>query len=107
MTDYWLPYWWDTISDWSDCAACLEYFGTPCTGCEVPPGLLAIACLVGGGTTTVAGNCRGNQTIIGTRQTRAVERMTGLNNVQVNGTPVGRLQNLNVNVENNLNRNQR
>lgn len=83
---YWLPKWWDWIEDWSDCRSCLRQFGTPCVSCKIPPGLLGIACLVGGGTATVAGNLRGNQTITSPQQARAAQRATS-QNVQVNVQP--------------------
>lgn len=69
---YWLPQWWGWIDqDWSRCQACLEYNHGTCISCEVPPGLLAIACLNGGGTTTVAGVMRGNVGIETAQQARA------------------------------------
>ncbi len=76
MTDYWLPTWWGWIEDWSRCRACLEYNHTPCTSCEIPPGILGIVCLVGGGTATVAGNLRGNQSITTAQQAQAASRMS-------------------------------
>lgn len=72
---YWLPKWWDAVSDWSDCRTCMAYNGSPCASCEVPPGLLAMAQLVGGGVATVAGNARGNQTIVDQRQAQAAARV--------------------------------
>jgi len=68
---YWLPSWWD----WTDCAACLRYNHTPCASCEIPPGVLAMVQLVGGGVATVAGAPRGNTAVTSQRQARAVERM--------------------------------
>lgn len=72
---FWLPTWWSWMSDWSGCLPCMQQFGTVCPSCEVPPGLIAIACLVGGGTTTVTGNLRGNQAIATARQAQAAARM--------------------------------
>jgi len=72
---YWLPKWWSAVSDWSDCRTCMAYNGSPCASCEVPPGLLAMAQLVGGGVATVAGNARGNQTITSQRQAQAAARV--------------------------------
>jgi len=43
---------------------------------EIPPGMLAVAQLVGGGTTTVCGNLRGNTAITSQKQAQAVQRMT-------------------------------
>lgn len=68
---YWLPPWWD----WTDCAACLKYNHSPCVSCEIPPGVLAMAQLVGGGVATIAGAPRGNTAVTSQRQARAVERM--------------------------------
>lgn len=75
MTDYWLPTWWDWIEDWSRCRACLEYNHVPCTSCEIPPGMLGLACLVGGGTAVIGGNLRGNQTIATGQQAQAAAQM--------------------------------
>ena len=44
-------------------------------GDEIPPGMLAVACLNGGGTATVCGNLRGNTAIASARQAQAVQRM--------------------------------
>lgn len=83
MTDtqptYWLPTWWGWIDNWDQCQTCIRYNGTPCVSCEIPPGLLGIACLVGGGTTAIAGNIRGNATITSQRQARAAVRVSGAN----------------------------
>jgi hypothetical protein len=47
---------------------------------EIPPGMLGIAILVGGGTTTIAGSTRGNTTIDGgEQQINASIRANGLN----------------------------
>ncbi|SEO70790.1 hypothetical protein SAMN05216388_101763 [Halorientalis persicus] len=44
---------------------------------EIPPGMLAMAQLVGGGTALVCGNLRGNTAITSQRQAQAAGRMTG------------------------------
>ena len=75
--NYWLPSWWNWMQDWSDCAICLEYNHTPCASCELPPGLLGLVCLVGGGTATVAGTMRGNVGIESAQQARAAARVSG------------------------------
>lgn len=49
---------------------------------EIPPGMLAIACVrpeFGGGTQVVCGNQQGNTAITSSRQAQAVNRMTGGN----------------------------
>lgn len=75
---YWLPRWWGWIDqDWSRCQACLEYNHTTCISCEVPPGLLAIVCLNGGGTATVAGAMRGNVGIETPHQACAAAQVSG------------------------------
>lgn len=78
---YWLPPWWNWIDNWDRCRTCLAYNGTPCASCAIPPGLLAMAQLVGGGTATVAGNLRGNATIASARQARAATRQHGTGRV--------------------------
>lgn len=87
MTEYWLPSWWGWIDRWDRCQTCLAYNGTSCAGCEIPPGLLGLAQLVGGGTATVAGNLRGNATIRNQQQARAAGRVAdtrvGSSNVDV------------------------
>jgi len=75
MVNYWLPTWWGWIDNWSDCRTCLAYNGSPCASCEIPPGMLGIVQLVGGGTATVAGNIRGNATIATQRQAQAATRV--------------------------------
>jgi hypothetical protein len=65
------------MSNWSDCATCLQYNGTPCASCEIPPGLLALAQLVGGGTATVAGSMRGNCGIANAQQAQAAATQHG------------------------------
>jgi len=72
---YWLPEWWDWFERWGECFTCLKYMHTPCASCEVPPGLLALAQLVGGGTEIVAGNHRGNATIRSRKQAEAAARV--------------------------------
>lgn len=70
MTDYWLPEWWF----WPDDPAA-----------EIPPGLLAIACVrpaFGGGTEVVGGAMRGNTQIHSTRQAEAAARQHGVQSVQ-------------------------
>lgn len=47
---------------------------------EIPPGMLAIACIrpeFGGGTAVVCGNLQGNTTIASAQQAQAVDQMTG------------------------------
>jgi len=80
---YWLPKWWDAVSDWEKCRTCIRRNGSPCVSCEVPPGLLAMAQLVGGGVATVAGNMRGNQTITSQRQAQAAARVPGPSTIDV------------------------
>mgnify|MGYP000197523413 CR=1 FL=1 len=46
-------------------------------GDDIPPGMLAVACLNGGGTQVVCGNLRGNTAIPTAAQAQAVNRMTG------------------------------
>lgn len=75
MTNYWLPSWWGWIEDWSRCRTCLEYNHVPCASCEIPPGMLDLACFVAGGTATVAGNLRGNVTIATAQQAQAAAQM--------------------------------
>lgn len=65
MTEYWLPDWWDWPTDPS---------------AEIPPGLLALACLrpaFGGGTAVVAGGMHGNAAITSQRQAQAAARQHG------------------------------
>jgi len=85
MTDpnYWLPSWWNWIEDWSDCRACLEQFGTTCTSCEIPPGMLGLVCLVGGGTAAVAGSMRGNVGIHSQQQAVAAARVSSPTQVSI------------------------
>lgn len=73
--NYWLPTWWNWIEDWSRCRACLEYNHAPCASCEIPPGMLGLACLVGGGTAAIAGQMRGNITITSHPQAEATARI--------------------------------
>lgn len=49
---------------------------------EIPPGMLAIAQLNGGGTATVAGSLRGNTTIASNAQAQAAARQHGAGAVQ-------------------------
>lgn len=93
---YWLPSWWG----WTDCMACLKYNKTMCTSCEIPPGLLAMACLVGGGVATVAGSKRGNIAVGSARQAAAANRMPGPN-VRTGGQSFS-VTDVNVSVESNL-----
>lgn len=91
---YWLPSWWDWMSRPAD---------------EIPPGLLALACLVGGGTAVVAGSMRGNTAIASARQAQAAARQHGAAavnrqldrqaDVQVNGQSVGRVTDLDVSID--------
>lgn len=80
---YWLPEWWDAVSDWAKCRTCIRRNGSPCVSCEVPPGLLGMAQLVGGGVATIAGNARGNQTITSQRQAQAAGRVPSANAADV------------------------
>lgn len=77
MVDYWLPSWWGWIDNWDRCSTCLAYNGSPCAGCEIPPGMLGLVQLVGGGTAAVAGNLRGNATIASQQQAQAASRVSG------------------------------
>jgi len=88
MTDddqptYWLPQWWGWMDNWDQCSTCLAQNGTPCVSCEIPPGLLGLVQLVGGGTAAVAGNLRGNATIVNQRQAQAAARVTSAQEVNV------------------------
>lgn len=78
MTDYWLPEWWDWIEDWSECLTCLQYNHSRCISCEIPPGLLAMAQLVGGGVATVGGSMRGNCGIVNAHQAQCAARQHGV-----------------------------
>ena len=84
MVDYWLPTWWGWIDNWDQCSTCLAYNGSPCAGCEIPPGMLGLVQLVGGGTAAVAGNLRGNATIVNQQQAQAAARLPGVSSQQVN-----------------------
>lgn len=84
MVDYWLPSWWGWIENWDQCSTCIQYNGSPCAGCEIPPGMLGLACLVGGGTAAVAGNLRGNATIASQQQAQAAGRVPGVSRQEVN-----------------------
>lgn len=97
--DYWLPSWWGWIDSWSRCRTCLKYNGSPCASCELPPGLLGIVCLVGGGTEVVAGNMRGNVSIANQQQAAAASRMD-------RGHPASQKRQININVNANINRNK-
>lgn len=65
-------------------------------GDEIPPGMLAIACLNGGGTATVCGNLRENTAITTAQQAQAVQRMTqssiSIGNVQADVDDVQELR---------------
>lgn len=105
---YWLPEWWDWMEDWSQCLTCLEYNHTPCTSCEIPPGLIALACLVGGGTATIAGAMRGNVGIHSHQQAKAAARVSSIEAVNQQLDRQQRQININVNnVNRNVRRNQR
>jgi hypothetical protein len=84
MVDYWLPAWWGWIENWDQCSTCLAYNGSPCASCEIPPGMLGLVQLVGGGTAAVAGNLRGNATIASQQQAQAAGRVPGVSRQQVN-----------------------
>ena len=73
---YWLPEWWGWMEDWSSCIACMQYNHSRCLSCEIPPGLMALACLVGGGTAVATGGMRGNVGIANQRQARAAGDLT-------------------------------
>lgn len=88
MTDprevtFWLPTWWDWHQNWDECQTCIQYNGAPCASCEIPPGLLALGCLVGGGTAVVGGSIRGNATIASQRQANAAARQHSVEQVNV------------------------
>lgn len=80
---YWLPEWWGWMQDWSGCIACMRYNHSRCMSCEIPPGLLAMAQLVGGGTATVAGEMRGNVGIENQRQAKAAARVSSAQEVNI------------------------
>ena len=82
MVEYWLPDWWGWMDNWDQCSTCLAYNGSPCASCEIPPGMLGLACLVGGGTAAVAGNLRGNATIASQQQAQAAARVESAAAVQ-------------------------
>lgn len=73
---YFLPAWWDWMSRWGDCLPCLR-FGRRCPSCEIPPGVMALAQLVGGGTAVVSGSMHGNAGIHTARQATAAARQHG------------------------------
>lgn len=81
MVDYWLPTWWSWIDNWHCCQTCLEYNGTPCASCQIPPGMLGMVQLVGGGIAEVAGNLRGNAMIATERQANAAARVSSAGRV--------------------------
>lgn len=80
---YWLPSWWGWIDNWAQCRTCLRYNHSPCVSCEIPPGMLGLVQLVGGGTAAVAGNLRGNATIASHQQAVAASRMVRPRNVNI------------------------
>ena len=84
MVDYWLPSWWGWMDNWDQCSTCIQMNGSPCASCEIPPGMLGLACLVGGGTAAVAGNLRGNATIASQHQAEAAARVPEVSPTQVN-----------------------
>jgi len=81
---YWLPAWWGWLDNWDQCSTCIAQNESPCVSCEIPPGLLGLACLVGGGTAAVAGNIRGNAAIASQQQAQAAARVPGVSRQQVN-----------------------
>ena len=97
MTEYWLPSWWDWMQDWSDCIACMKYNHSRRLSCEIPPGLLGLAQLVGGGTAAVAGRMSGNVGIASARQAKAAARVSGAEAVN---KQIQRQQNVTVNIQN-------
>lgn len=100
---YWLPSWWGWMQDWSKCTTCLKYNHTPCMSCEIPPGLIGLACLVGGGTVAVAGIMRGNVGIHNQQQAQAAARVSSAE--KVNRQLQRQQHTININV-NNANRNK-
>lgn len=98
---YWLPEWWEWMSDWSQCITCLKYNHSSCVSCEIPPGFLGLAQLVGGGTATVAGIMRGNVGIHNQKQAQAATRVSCTEKVN---RQLHRQHQININV-NNVNRN--
>lgn len=101
---YWLPTWWNWMQDWGQCIECIEHNHIPCTSCEIPPGLLGIACLVGGGTAAVAGNMRGNVGIVNQCQAKAAARVSSAEKVN---RQIQRQRQININVNVNQNKIQR
>lgn len=104
---YWLPSWWGWVEDWGRCITCLEHNHTPCVSCEIPPGLIGLACLVGGGTATITGTMRGNVGIVNQRQAQAAARVSSAEKVN---RQLQRQQQININVNQNKirrNRNDR
>jgi len=95
--NYWLPPWWGWMQDWGGCIECLKYNHSACLSCEIPPGVLALAQLVGGGTAAVAGSMRGNTTIASGRQAQAATRQHGAQAVENQLSQQKRELNLNVN----------
>lgn len=76
MTYFW-PSWFDWVDGWDP-------------GDDIPPGMLALACLVGGGTTVVGGSLRGNTAITSDRQMAAACRQHGAGAVAQQGTDLRR-----------------
>jgi hypothetical protein len=67
--DYWLPTWWHWPTD---------------PAAEIPPGLLAIACIrpcFGGGTAVIGGAMRGNTHIASAQQAEAAARQHSVQEV--------------------------
>lgn len=79
----------------------MQYNYSRCISCEIPPGLLAMAQLVGGGTTVVGGSMRGNVGIVSDRQAQAAARQHGVEPVN---RQLNRQIDINVNRELNTNR---
>lgn len=103
---YWLPEWWGWMQDWSKCITCLEYNHSPCLSCEIPPGMLGLACLVGGGTAAGAGQLRGNVTIASHPQAEAAARVHDAGAVNRHLQRQQRQLNINAN-QSNITRNRR
>jgi len=71
---FFLPEWWD----YAACIHCMRHNLGMCASCEIPPGLLGLAQLVGGGTVAIGGSMTGNVGIALETQAVAAARQHGV-----------------------------